>query len=271
MSSYSTSSGSSYARTLDTFRTDDERASPILPDSGEIYISKAAAMNASSSELESERERRCGDTSNAQPTSKTNNPSTAIDVDNPVSTVGYRQELCQQSHDTDQISSLSTTRPQNSVTKSQPTAQASIATAVGTGSHVDNSVGMKRYFQNPTKKPRANLDDSSGSDEEPHISRRYLRRQMEREEELQAEILRWKHEAHCHAAIARQYRCKIKKMRTLAMAAIDRENNIIEMACADHERDTVSDDNILSDEEDKKIANTVAYSYVDNELFLNEE
>ena len=55
------------------------------------------------------------------------------------------------------------------------------------------------------------------------------------------------------------------------MAAIDRENNIIELACADHERDTVSDEIILSDEEDKKESNTVNYSYVDNELFLNEE
>ena len=55
------------------------------------------------------------------------------------------------------------------------------------------------------------------------------------------------------------------------MAAIDRENNIIELACADHKRGTVSDEIILSDEEDKKETNRVNYLYIDNELFLNEE
>ena len=55
------------------------------------------------------------------------------------------------------------------------------------------------------------------------------------------------------------------------MAAIDRDNNIIELANADYERETVSDEVILSDEEDKKPRNQIHYSYIDNELFQNEE
>ena len=55
------------------------------------------------------------------------------------------------------------------------------------------------------------------------------------------------------------------------MAAIDWESNIIELTCAEHEGGTVSDDFVLSDEEDKSPFNQVKYSYVDNEWFLNEE
>ena len=121
---------------------------------------------------------------------------------------------------------------------------------------------MNRYFE---------LDDSSESDEEQYISKRYLRRQRKREEELQFEVRRWNHEAQCNAAIARQYRTKVKRMRTLAMAAIDQESNIIECACAEHERGIASDNLVLSDEEDKRSYDNVKYSYIDNELFINEE
>ena len=271
MSSYSTSSGSSYARTLDTLCTSDERASPILPHSGVIYISKEEAMNASSSELESERERRWGTSSNGQPTSNADESSTHKDVEYSASDARYSEEVSQQSHAINNTSRLTTNDCRNTQLRSQPTAKTSDLTAFSTESSVDSSVGMKRYFQDPSKPPRGNLDDSSESDEEPHISRRYLRRHRKREEELQSEILRWKHEAQCHAAVARQYRSKMKKMRTLAMAAIDRDDNIIELANADYERETVSDELVLSDEEDKKPTNQIHYSYIDNELFQNED
>ena len=132
----------------------------------------------------------------------------------------------------------------------------------GTGSHVGTAVVMNRYFE---------LDDSSESDEEQYISKRYLQRQRKRKEELQSEVRRWKHEAQCNAAISRQYRTKVKRMRTLAMAAIDQESNIIERARAEHERGIASDNLVLSDEEDKRPYNNVKYSYIDNELFVNEE
>ena len=60
-------------------------------------------------------------------------------------------------------------------------------------------------------------------------------------------------------------------MRTMAMAAITNEDNIIEKANDEFENGTVNAGPVDSDPEDKKITNTVAYSYVDNELFTNEE
>ena len=60
-------------------------------------------------------------------------------------------------------------------------------------------------------------------------------------------------------------------MRTLAMAAVDRETCIIERACAQQERGIVSDKVVLSDEEDQRPHIDVKYSYIDNELFVNEE
>lgn len=135
----------------------------------------------------------------------------------------------------------------------------------------DKSLNMNRYFQDPSKRQRENLDDSSDSEEEPHISRCYLRKFKKREEELKVQILQLEHESACHAAIARQYRTKVKKMRTMAMAAITNEDNIIEKANDEFENGTVNAGPVDSDPEDKKITNTVAYSYVDNELFTNEE
>ena len=67
----------------------------------------------------------------------------------------------------------------------------------------------------------------------------------------------------------RQYRNKCKKMRTLAMAAIDRDDMIFERANSKLE-EGVTETEVKSDNEDDKERNKVAYSYVDNELFLNE-
>ena len=72
-------------------------------------------------------------------------------------------------------------------------------------------------------------------------------------------------------AIIRQYRCKLKKIRKLAMAGISREDNLLEYA-----NGKVEDGHLLenitmkSDVEDEHERNRVEYSYIDNELFINE-
>ena len=57
----------------------------------------------------------------------------------------------------------------------------------------------------------------------------------------------------------------------MAMAALAREDNLIESANNEYENGSVKAGPVESDNEDKKSTNTVAYSYIDNELFQNEE
>ena len=261
MSSYSSSSVTSYARTRGTCRPSDERTSPILPISVEVYVSKEAALKASSSEMESDRKCRSECPPNGKPTPKGNKSSTATNVDNLVSVHSSIRPNLQKSQSTVNGSIDSTIYSTELRSESQLLAEPSNLLPHDTGSHIGTAVVMSRDF---------NLDDSRDSNDQ-YISKRYLRRQRRREEELQCEIRRWKHEDQCNAAIAIQYRTKVKRMRTLAMAAVDRETCIIERACAQQERGIVSDKVVLSDEEDQRPHNDVKYSYIDNKLFVNEE
>ena len=71
-------------------------------------------------------------------------------------------------------------------------------------------------------------------------------------------------------AIVRQYRCKAKNIRKLAMASIQRQDMLFEYADAKLESGNVPKE-VKSDNEDKKECNNVDYSYIDNELFINED
>ena len=67
----------------------------------------------------------------------------------------------------------------------------------------DTSLNMSRDLKDPSKRHRDILDESSDSEEEPHILRRYLRGFRKREEELKVRILELEHECACHAAVER--------------------------------------------------------------------
>lgn len=55
------------------------------------------------------------------------------------------------------------------------------------------------------------------------------------------------------------------------MAAIARDDCIIEDANAQYDSDQISGGAAESDNEDKNNQNTVKYSYIDNKVFQNEE
>ena len=133
----------------------------------------------------------------------------------------------------------------------------------------DTSLNMSRDLKDPSKRHREILDELSDSEEEPHILRRCLRGFRKVEEKLKVRILELAHECACHAAVARQYRTKVKNMRTMAMAALVREDLLIEKGNSEYENGNVNGAEVASDNEDKETRNTVAYSDVDNELFQN--
>ena len=88
-------------------------------------------------------------------------------------------------------------------TNGQPKEKIPCSVQSSTEGKEDTSLNMSRYFQDPSKRPRENLDASSESEEEPHISRRYLWGFRKREEELKVRILELEHECACHAAVER--------------------------------------------------------------------
>ena len=69
-------------------------------------------------------------------------------------------------------------------------------------------------------------------------------------------------------ACVRQYEAKVKKVRELSMAGIERQSEILFSANDFMERGERSDEyKISSDTEDKKENNKVLYSYVDHDVF----
>ena len=72
-------------------------------------------------------------------------------------------------------------------------------------------------------------------------------------------------------AIVRSYRAKAKKVRTLAMAGITREDVMFEDLNDKVGRGKVKDLPVTSDTEDEAECNKVRYSYIDNELFEYDE
>ena len=131
----------------------------------------------------------------------------------------------------------------------------------------DTSLNMSRDLNDPSKRHSENLDESSDSEEEPHIVRRCLRGFKKKERKLKLRIIELEHEVACHAAVARQYRTKVKKVRTMAMAELAREDILIEKGNSEYENGLFNGAEVASDDEDKHTRNAVAYSYVDNELF----
>ena len=71
-------------------------------------------------------------------------------------------------------------------------------------------------------------------------------------------------------AIVRSYRNKAKKMRSIAMAGIAREDMVWELAEYKIEVGKVTNDTVKSDDEDENERNKLYYSYIDNELFNTE-
>ena len=79
------------------------------------------------------------------------------------------------------------------------------------------------------------------------------------------------HEIEYLKAIVRQYRQKMKNVQTLAMAAIHREDYLLEDGNDKVERGILDKSLVTSDNEDDAARNKVHYTYIDNELFNNEE
>ena len=249
MSSYSSTSVTSFGRTRGNSVSSNDRVSPILMAGNEIYVSKNEALKASASFLELEKDRRMIDEINRQLEGSKDcgvksSTEPKVDMSNGSSNDSHTRKTASN----DKLDGFSARNRK-----------------------VPSNNGLNRYFQNPAKPPRENFDDSSDSEDEPHISRRYLRRIRKREEALKSEILQLQHECACHAAVCRQYRTKFKKVRSLAMAAIAREDNIIEDSNEAYEYGGISGEKAESDNEDTKIENKVSYTYIDNELFKNEE
>ena len=71
-------------------------------------------------------------------------------------------------------------------------------------------------------------------------------------------------------AIVRSYRTKAKKMRSISMAGIAREDMVWELAEYKMEVGKVTNDTVKSDDEDENERNKLYYSYIDNELFNTE-
>ena len=98
------------------------------------------------------------------------------------------------------------------------------------------------------------------------LYRKYIENKVAYERELGEK----EHEIHYLKAIIRQYRTKFKKVRTLIMAGIGKEDMLLESGNADYECGKLTSTLVDSDHEDSKDINKVDYSYIDNELFLNE-
>ena len=79
-----------------------------------------------------------------------------------------------------------------------------------------------------------------------------------------------KYELRCWQAILRQYRRKLQKVRTVAMAGLSRDDMTMELGNSMIERGCIETD-VPSDREDNHPHNRTAYSYIDNELFNQED
>ena len=88
---------------------------------------------------------------------------------------------------------------------------------------------------------------------------------------LKRELKQKDQEIEYYKATFCQYRCKFQKVRNLSMAGIARDDMINESANADMECGISREGEVKSDPEDDDKGNKVEYSYIDNELFLNED
>ena len=109
------------------------------------------------------------------------------------------------------------------------------------------------------------LEDSASMDD----LRREVKRYQQKEAWYKRELTKAKFELTTFQAIVRQYRSKAKNIRKLAMASIQREDMLFEYADAKIESGKAPKE-VKSDSEDDKNCNKVDYSYIDNELFINE-
>ena len=119
------------------------------------------------------------------------------------------------------------------------------------------------------KKKKQCLDicsDSSGEDEIGKLKKELSKKEATHKQlhMLEFKILHLK-------AIIWSYRTKAKKMRSLAMAGITREDVILEDANGKFERGKLEEDCVSSDDEDNDRNNQVQYSYIDNQLFMDED
>ena len=96
-----------------------------------------------------------------------------------------------------------------------------------------------------------------------------LSRTQEREMRLKNELAAAQYSVLSLQAIVRQYRTKFKKVRTVAMAGIARDDMLMEW-CSSKMKYGEMGDSVKSDNEDDRDNNKVAYSYIDNEQFNNE-
>ena len=110
------------------------------------------------------------------------------------------------------------------------------------------------------------LEDSESMDD----LRRQLKRYQQKEVWYKRELCKMKFELTTFQAIVRQYRCKAKNIRKLAMASIQRQDMLFEYADAKLESGKAPKE-VKSDNEDDKECNKVDYSYIDNELFINKD
>ena len=95
------------------------------------------------------------------------------------------------------------------------------------------------------------------------------KRHLDQIKTLKSDLARTKFECTVFQAIVRQYRHKLKNIRLIAMAGIDRDDILMEHAESCIERNILPD-NVQSDAEDDLSNNQISYSYTDNELFKNE-
>ena len=86
---------------------------------------------------------------------------------------------------------------------------------------------------------------------------------------LQRELWRVKFELLSIQAIVHQYRNKSKNIRKLAMASIDCDGILMEYANEKVEDGKVPN-KMKSDCEDEHPHNQTVYTYIDNQLFMNE-
>ena len=122
-----------------------------------------------------------------------------------------------------------------------------------------------------SKRLKEDHDEDNCSDSGVNVSSTFYNRFLRREGKYKKKLLQKDHEIAHLKAIIRQYRAKAKKARTLAMASIAREDYLLEGASAEVERGNYTNTEVESDVEDGFDNNLVQYSYIDSELFDNED
>ena len=125
--------------------------------------------------------------------------------------------------------------------------------------------------RDPSLNEPASLDTATSNDSstysaellipDTHVTLTYLKRCVKNNDEYHCKVIaELRYENEVLKATVRQYMCKVKKIKRLALAAIDRDEDLFEGVNANLERGKILKGEIKSDNEDDAQCNQVKYS-----------